>query len=114
MGNYTIYFDDRVLLNSIVAKHNAVTAADVKNAAGNPVQGVSVTFVPPGAGASGVFSGSATVTTGANGIATAPAFTANGTSGSYFVTATTTGGSGRPCARCGSSSKCSRPDRASL
>jgi len=60
----------------------------VTDASTNPVGGVSVTFTAPGSGASGTFSGSATVTTNGSGIATAPAFTANQTAGSYNVTAT--------------------------
>ena len=56
----------------------------------NGVPSASVTFaVTPGSGgASGTFSGSATVTTAANGIATAPLLTANGTVGTFTVTAT--------------------------
>jgi hypothetical protein len=69
---------------------------DVKNAAGNLVQGVNVTFTVPTTGASGTFTGGLTsvvVTTGANGQATAPTFTANATPGVYSVTATASGGS---------------------
>lgn len=56
MGNYTIYFDDRGLLNSIVAKHNAVTAADVKNAANKflPWLRAVVTTLPQSPAASSV------------------------------------------------------------
>jgi uncharacterized protein (TIGR03437 family) len=53
----------------------------------NPLSGVAVTFTTPVSGASGTFSGSATVNTNASGVATAPVFTANGTSGAYTVTA---------------------------
>src|SRR5262249_45316251 len=52
------------------------------------------TFTAPGAGASGTFPGAsltATVTTDATGVATAPTFTANATSGSYVVAATVVG-----------------------
>ena len=63
--------------------------AQVKDANGNPLSGVAVTFQAPGSGPSGTFSSSATVTTNAQGLATAPAFTANSTAGSYTVTATT-------------------------
>ena len=52
-------------------------AVAVRNANGNLVQGVSVTFTAPTSGPSGTFSGSATVLTNAGGVATAPAFTAN-------------------------------------
>ncbi|MCU1350636.1 MAG: repeat protein, partial [Acidobacteria bacterium] len=62
--------------------------AKVTDGSNNPLSGVSVTFTAPASGASGTFSGSATVTTNASGIATAPAFTANATAGSYNVTAT--------------------------
>lgn len=55
---------------------------------GNPINGITVTYTAPGAGASGLFGGSATgtATTNASGIASSPAFTANGTTGSYSVT----------------------------
>jgi len=59
----------------------------VTDAYGNPVSGVSVTFAAPPSGATGTFTGSATVTTGSNGVATAPAFTANTTTGSFTITA---------------------------
>ncbi len=65
--------------------------AVVKDAGGNLLSGVSVTFAAPGSGASGVFTGSVTVITNAQGIATAPAFTANATLGAYTVTASVTG-----------------------
>ena len=62
-------------------------AATVTDGGGNPVgAGVSVTFaVIPASGAGGAFAGSATVTTDAGGIATAPAFTANTVAGGYHV-----------------------------
>src|SRR5207253_10246996 len=50
----------------------------------------------PGAGASGTFAASSTVTTNASGVATAPTFTANGTVGGYNVTASL--GTGLPTA----------------
>jgi hypothetical protein len=63
--------------------------AVVTNASGNPVSGATVTFTAPVSGASGTFGGvaTATATTNADGVATAPAFTANATAGSYTVTA---------------------------
>ncbi len=61
--------------------------AVVKDANNNVVPGASVTFAAPGGGASGTFSGPATVLTNAAGVATAPTFTANSTVGSYAVTA---------------------------
>ena len=56
---------------------------------GDPMSGASVTFTAPGSGAGGTFAGSSTVTTDADGYATAPAFTANTTLGAYDVTAST-------------------------
>ena len=50
-----------------------------------------MTFAAPTSGASATFGGSATVTTNASGIATAPTLTANGTAGSYTVTASVAG-----------------------
>jgi hypothetical protein len=62
---------------------------------GNPLSGVTVTFTAPSTGPSGSFPGgslTATVTTGANGMAVAPTFTANTTvGGPYTVTASATG-----------------------
>jgi len=71
-------------------------AVDVRNAAGNLVQGVTATFTAPGSGPSGLFPGpsaTAAVATGASGRATAPVFTANGTAGAYLVAAAAAGGS---------------------
>jgi hypothetical protein len=53
---------------------------------GNDFAGATVTFAPPGSGASGSFA-AGTPVTNANGIATSPVFTANGTAGGYSVTA---------------------------
>ncbi len=61
---------------------------------GIPRSGVLVTFAAPANGASGSFSGNATVATDSNGVATAPAFTANSiVGGPYNVTATEAVGS---------------------
>jgi adhesin/invasin len=68
--------------------------ATVKDAGGNLVSGVTVSFTAPGSGASGTFAGgasSATATTNAQGVATAPAFTANSTAGAFTVSAAVTG-----------------------
>src|SRR5207249_11447 len=66
--------------------------ATVKDAGGNPVNGVTVTFTAPGSGASGAFAGGVnTATTNASGIATAAVFTANTTAGAYNVTASVAG-----------------------
>ncbi len=61
----------------------------VKDAAGNPVPGATVTFAVPGSGASATLS-STTATTDSNGFATVSA-TANNTLGSYDVTASVAG-----------------------
>jgi hypothetical protein len=60
---------------------------------GNPVSGVSVNFAAPAIGTSGNFAGfkTATATTNALGVATAPAFTAGKIAGSYSVMATANG-----------------------
>jgi adhesin/invasin len=63
----------------------------VKDSAGNPVSGVTVTFSAPPSGPSGTFAGTITVTTDGNGIATAPRLTANSQAGSFMVTAAATG-----------------------
>ena len=72
---------------------NAPLQAVVKDAASNPLSGVTVTFTAPGSGASAVFAGSATATatTNATGVAIASVPTANAQVGSYVVTATTVG-----------------------
>ena len=70
-------------------------AVDVRNAAGNLVRNVSVTFAAPASGASGQFgnSNAATVVTNATGRAIAPRFVANTNPGNYLVTAQAAGGS---------------------
>ena len=56
--------------------------------------GIPVIFTPPASGATGSFAGSATITTDASGVATAPAFTANGIAGGpYNVVGSLAGGS---------------------
>jgi hypothetical protein len=78
-------------LNSAFPSQFQVT---VKDAAGNALGGVTVTFLAPAAGPSGTFAGgstSAPATTNGQGIATAPVFTANGTPGNYSVVATAAG-----------------------
>src|SRR5438132_5854326 len=67
--------------------------ATVKDAGGNPVSGVTVTFTVPSSGASAAFGSSATTTavTNASGQAMASALTANSTAGSYTVIASVTG-----------------------
>ncbi len=68
--------------------------ATVKDASGNLLPNVTVTFTAPASGASGTFPGAVTTvtaTTNASGVAAAPAFTANTTLGAYSVTASVTG-----------------------
>jgi hypothetical protein len=63
-------------------------AALVTDARGNPLPGAAVSFaILPGSSAGGAFTGSATVTTNAQGIAVAPVLTANTTAGTFTVTA---------------------------
>jgi FG-GAP-like repeat/Abnormal spindle-like microcephaly-assoc'd, ASPM-SPD-2-Hydin len=64
--------------------------AEVTDAFGNPISGISITFTAPTTGASGTFAGgvsAVTISTLTTGIATATAFTANNTAGQYTVTA---------------------------
>jgi hypothetical protein len=101
----TIQDDDAPVTIAIGAGNNQLTSTntafatnlvvDVRNAAGNLVQGVSVTFVAPTGGPSGTFGGasSMTVVTDASGRATAPTFTANAVAGSFTVLAEAAGGS---------------------
>jgi hypothetical protein len=67
----------------------------VENQYGDPFEGASVTFTAPASGASGTFAASGTnetsVLTGADGHATASAFTANGDAGLYIVEASVDG-----------------------
>ena len=65
--------------------------AAVDDSSGKPLSGIPVTFTAPASGAAATFGGSATVTTNASGVATAPPVTANGTAGSYVVTASVAG-----------------------
>ncbi len=65
--------------------------ATVKDAASNPLSGVTVTFAAPLTGASGSFTAGVTAVTNASGMATSSIFTANSTAGSYNVTASVSG-----------------------
>ncbi len=81
-------------VNTVFATPLAVYATD---SYGVPLIGVSVTFTAPAFGAGGAFAGgmtTATVTTDAGGVATAPAFTANLVTGAYPVAASVTTGGG--------------------
>jgi hypothetical protein len=66
--------------------------ATVTDSGGKAVNGATVTFTVPSSGPSAVFSGSSSVTTNTNGVATAPALTANNLAGGYTVTASVAGG----------------------
>jgi protocatechuate 3,4-dioxygenase beta subunit len=69
-------------------------AVTVTDSNGNDVAGAQVVFKAPAAGPSGVFAGAGhvvAVTTGPDGVATAPAFSANATTGGYVVTASVSG-----------------------
>jgi len=71
--------------------------AAVKDGAGNPISGASVTFTAPGSGASALFSNGTntfTINTNSAGLAIAGVVTANTTTGTYTVTATTSGVAG--------------------
>ncbi len=75
---------------SIGTSYASPLQALVRDANGNPVPNVTVTFTAPGSGASIGFGGPTTVTAASNaaGIATSPPMTANGTAGPVTVTAT--------------------------
>ena len=74
----------------------APLAVTVRDAAGNPVSGVVVTFTPPATGPGGSFAGGVnTALTNAAGVATSAAFTANSTAGTYSVLASVSGVSAR-------------------
>ena len=63
----------------------------VTDANGNPVPLATVTFTPPGSGASATIAGGNTAVTNAQGLATSGTLTANGTAGTYNVTASAPG-----------------------
>ncbi len=63
----------------------------VSDTYGNPVSGVTVTFTPPGSGASGTFTTTNTAVTVANGLATSTVLTANTVAGTYNVAASASG-----------------------
>ena len=65
-------------------------AAEVVDTGGCPLSDVNVVFVAPTSGPGATFAGvttTVTVTSGSDGIVTAPSLTANDVSGSYAVTA---------------------------
>ncbi len=103
-GTGTIIDDDTPAAITIAGGNNqAITPGStfstklsvaVKNAAGNPVQGATVTFTTPASGASGTFPGNLTTVTAltdVNGVANAPYVTTNTTTGTYSVSALATG-----------------------
>ena len=69
--------------------YNGLLEVRVEDLYHNPIPNASVTFTEPTSGASVTFSRPATVTTGINGVAIAPAMTANSQVGPFQVTATT-------------------------
>jgi len=76
------------------AKVNTAFTTNLQVTVPGAPPGTIVTFTAPSSGASGTFSGAnppytATATTNAQGVATAPTFTANSTAGPYPVTAST-------------------------
>jgi hypothetical protein len=80
---------------SLGAQFGVLFQATVTDANKNALPGATVTFTAPSTGASGTFPGNlltATATTNASGVATAPAFVANSTAGNYSVTASVAGG----------------------
>lgn len=105
-GTGTIVDDDAPATISISSGNNQTTFANtsfasplvalVRNANNNPVQGVSVVFTAPAAGASSVFStttNTITVVSNASGLASTGSFSANGTSGGpYSVSSVATDG----------------------
>ncbi len=92
--NYTISATGGTPQSAVTGNAFATPLQATVTESGTPQAGILVTFAAPANGASGSFSGSATVSTGANGVATAPAFTANSTvGGPYNVTASFAGGS---------------------
>lgn len=85
-NNATVAAGD--IQNAVVGHaFSTALAVTITDAAGNPVSGAAVTFAAPGSGARGTFGtgATATVTTNASGVATAPTFTAGTTAGAYTV-----------------------------
>lgn len=77
---------------AVTKPFGAALAATVRDAANNPVAGVTVTFTAPATGASGTFAGGLrTAISNASGVASSAVFTANGVIGTYAVTASVAG-----------------------
>lgn len=80
---------------SVTTAYGTALAVTLLNATGNPVVGASVVFTAPAAGASGSFvngSNTVTVSTDAQGVARASAFTANATAGGPYTVTASQGG----------------------
>ena len=71
----------------LVTPFSTTLRALLKDGNGAAVAGKAVTFTVPSSGASGAFSGAATVNTDVNGVAVAPVLTANTVPGAFAVTA---------------------------
>ncbi|MDX6406725.1 MAG: trimeric autotransporter adhesin [Blastocatellia bacterium] len=82
--NYSITATAGTPQSAVINSAFATALKATVKESGNNQSGIPVTFTAPGSGASGTFSGSATVNTDASGVATAPAFTANGTAGGPY------------------------------
>ena len=76
---------------AVARAYSAPLIARVEDSYHNPIANASVTFASPASGASVTFLGSATVTSGADGLATSPVMTANLQTGAFVVTASTAG-----------------------
>ncbi len=79
---------------AVGAAYSGPLKARVEDLYHNPIANASVTFAAPTSGPSVTFSGSATVNSGADGVAISPAMTANSQIGTFQVTATTAAASG--------------------
>ncbi len=76
------------LINTAFANRLSVTVTDL---GGNPVPGVTVTFIPPASGPSATFTGGNTAVTNALGVATSNIVVANGAGGGPYTVVAVTG-----------------------
>ena len=90
VANITVFGGDGQSA-TVGTAYGTLLRATVTDEFGNPVKNVQVTFTAPASGPGVTFAGSTTVTTGEQGIATAPVATANQTAGLFQVTAMTAG-----------------------
>ena len=88
VANITVFGGDGQSA-TVGTAYGTLLRATVTDEFGNPVKNVPVTFTAPASGAGVTFAGSTTVTTGEQGIATAPVATANQSAGLFQVTAMT-------------------------